>query len=217
MQFDVWSKGLASLEADCLVVGVFEDGELAEEAKALDTEAGGKLGKIVGRGDFSGKTGETLLIGDLEGVKATRVLLVGLGSQKNFNRKIFRKALGAAVTASSAALGAPAGADALRVARRRARGAVSTGASAACSSEAAVGAAGVVSASACMAEALSVEPSAPAGGPAGRDAARRRRRGGRVSLGVLFGSEPSMGSVDSSMRAFLPSGSRAPRLVRRRP
>src|SRR4051812_14506549 len=99
MQFDVWSKGLATLEADCLVVGVFEDGELAEETKALDAAAAGKLGKIVARGDFSGKTGETLLLGDLEGVTATRVLLIGLGSQKNYNRKIFRKALGAAVTA----------------------------------------------------------------------------------------------------------------------
>ncbi|MEJ0035524.1 MAG: leucyl aminopeptidase [Gammaproteobacteria bacterium] len=99
MQFDVWSKGLATLEADCLVVGVFEDAELSEEAKALDTAAGGKLGKLVARGDFPGKTGETVLVGDLEGVKAIRVLLVGLGSQKNYNRKIFRKALAAVVTA----------------------------------------------------------------------------------------------------------------------
>jgi hypothetical protein len=49
------------------------------------------------------------------------------------------------------------------------------------------------------------------GGPAGREAARRRRRGGRVSLGVLF-SEPSVGSVGSSMRVDLPSGSRAPQI-----
>jgi leucyl aminopeptidase len=99
MQFDVWTKGLATLEADCLVVGVFEENELSAEGKALDTATGGRLGKIVARGDFPGKTGETLLIGDLEGLKATRVLLTGLGTQKNYNRKIFRKALGAAVTA----------------------------------------------------------------------------------------------------------------------
>ncbi len=99
MQFDVWSKGLATLEADCLVVGVFEEGELADEATALDTAAGGRLGKLVARGDFPGKTGETLLVADLEGVQATRILLVGLGTQKNYNRKIFRKALAAAITA----------------------------------------------------------------------------------------------------------------------
>ena len=99
MQFDVWSKGLATLEADCLVVGIFEDGELSEEARSLDTAAGGKLGKIVARGDFSGRSAETLLLTDLEGVTASRVLLAGLGSHKNYNRKTFRKALAASVTA----------------------------------------------------------------------------------------------------------------------
>ena len=99
MQFDVWSKGLAALEADCLVVGIFEDGELSEEARSLDTAAGGKLGKIVSRGDFSGRSAETLLLADLEGVTASRVLLAGLGNHKNYTRKTFRKALAASVTA----------------------------------------------------------------------------------------------------------------------
>jgi leucyl aminopeptidase len=103
MQFDVWSKGLATLEADCLVVGIHDNGAddspLTEEAKALDAATGGRIAKLVSRGDFPGRTGETLLIPDLEGLKATRVLLTGLGSQKNFSRKAFRKALAAAVTA----------------------------------------------------------------------------------------------------------------------
>jgi leucyl aminopeptidase len=99
MQFDVWSKGLATLEAEGLVIGVFEDGELSDEAQALDTASGGKLGKLVSRGDFAGRSGETLLIPDLDGVKATRVLLTGLGARKKYSRKIFRKALAAAVTA----------------------------------------------------------------------------------------------------------------------
>jgi leucyl aminopeptidase len=99
MQFDVWSKGLATLEADCLVVGIFEDAELSDEAKTVDAAAGGRLAKIAGRGDFPGRAGETLLIPDLEGLKATRVLLVGLGSHKNFGRKAFRKALSSAVVA----------------------------------------------------------------------------------------------------------------------
>ena len=98
MQFDVWSKGLATLEADCLVVGVFEDGELSEEAQALDTAAAGKIAKLATRGDFPGRSGETLLIPELEGLKA-RVLLVGLGNRKNFTRKLFRKAVAAAVAA----------------------------------------------------------------------------------------------------------------------
>ena len=35
MQFEVYAKGLATLSVDCIVLGVFEDGEMSEEAVAL--------------------------------------------------------------------------------------------------------------------------------------------------------------------------------------
>jgi leucyl aminopeptidase len=99
MQFDVWSKGLASLEAECLVVGIFDEGELTEEARTVDAASGGPLARHVGRGDFPGRSGETLLLTDITGLKASRVLLAGLGAQKTYSRKLFRKALAAAVAA----------------------------------------------------------------------------------------------------------------------
>jgi leucyl aminopeptidase len=99
MQFDVWTKGVVTLETECLVLGIFDEGELSEEATAVDTATGGKLAKLTSRGDFPGRSGETLLIAELPGIKAERVLLVGLGSQKSFSRKGFRKAIGAAVGA----------------------------------------------------------------------------------------------------------------------
>ena len=72
MQFDVWTKGLVTLESECLVLGIFDEGELTEEAASVDSASGGKLGKLVARGDLSGRSGETLLIADLEGIKAAR-------------------------------------------------------------------------------------------------------------------------------------------------
>src|SRR6185312_11921521 len=99
MQFDLWSKGLASLEAECLVVGIFDEGTLTEEARAVDSASGGRLGKLVARGDFPGRSGETQLVTDLSGLKATRVLLAGLGPEKTYSRKSFRKALNSAVAA----------------------------------------------------------------------------------------------------------------------
>src|SRR5690348_10563175 len=87
MRFATWSKGIATLEVDCLVVGVFEEGELSDEARAVDSACGGRLKKLLGRGDFPGKAGETLLLTDLPGLGATRVLLTGLGARKSFSRK----------------------------------------------------------------------------------------------------------------------------------
>src|SRR6185312_16678034 len=99
MHFEVWTRGLATLTVDCLVLGIFEDGTLTEEAQAIDTEAGGRLKKLLARGDFSGRSGETLLLTDLPGIEATRVLLTGLGAKKSLARRPWRKALVAAVSA----------------------------------------------------------------------------------------------------------------------
>jgi len=99
MQFEVWTKALVAVEAECLVIGIFDEGELTEEARAVDGAAGGRLAKLVARGDFPGRSGETLLLTEAQGLKATRVLLIGLGSQKKFNRRAFRKACASAVTA----------------------------------------------------------------------------------------------------------------------
>jgi leucyl aminopeptidase len=99
MHFELWSKGLATLAVDCIVVGIFEEGELSGEAQSLDSAASGKLKKLLARGDFPGRAGETLLVTDLPGIHASRVLLTGLGSKKTFARKSWRKAWTSALNA----------------------------------------------------------------------------------------------------------------------
>jgi leucyl aminopeptidase len=99
MEFGVWSKGLSTLAVDCLVVGVFEESELSAEAATVDAACGGRLKQLLARGDFAGRAGETLLVTDLTGLRAPRVLLIGLGGRKQFQRKSWRKAWAAAAAA----------------------------------------------------------------------------------------------------------------------
>jgi leucyl aminopeptidase len=99
MEFGVWSKGLTALAVDCLVLGVFEEAELGGEGRSVDTACGGRLKKILERGDFVGRAGETLLVGDLPGISATHVLLTGLGTRKQYQRKSWRKAWATAAAA----------------------------------------------------------------------------------------------------------------------
>ena len=105
MQFETWTKPLAELAVDCVAVGVFDDGELAAEARALDVRGREKLARLLKRGDFTAKTGETWLI-DYEGIRAERVLLVGLGaksasSRDEISRKTWRRAVTAAISAAT--------------------------------------------------------------------------------------------------------------------
>jgi leucyl aminopeptidase len=106
MQFDIWTKGLVELTVDCVAVGVHDDGELSAEARALDLRGREKLSRLVKRGDFTAKLGETWLVTDLEGIGAERVLLVGMGpkapsSKEEITRKAWRRAVSAAISAAS--------------------------------------------------------------------------------------------------------------------
>ena len=118
MDFAVWTKGLAALNVDCLVVGVFDEAELSAEAASVDAACGGRLKKLLERGDFPGRAGETLLLADLPGLSASRVLLAGLGAKKQFHRKAWRKAWAAA---AAALLRTRIGSCALAIARPPAR------------------------------------------------------------------------------------------------
>jgi leucyl aminopeptidase len=97
MRFDVWSGNLARVGTDCLVVGVFEEGTLPDDTRAIDRASRGAIAAVVRRGDFAGRLGDTQLLGSLAGLRATRVLLVGLGAEKGYSRKSWRRAAYAAV------------------------------------------------------------------------------------------------------------------------
>jgi leucyl aminopeptidase len=101
MEFAVWTKGLAALAVDCLVVGVFEEAELGAEARAVDAACGGRLQRLLTRGDFTGRAGDTLLLTEVTELPARRVLLVGLGARTQLTRRIWRRGWGNAVAALS--------------------------------------------------------------------------------------------------------------------
>jgi leucyl aminopeptidase len=97
MQFDVWIKGLPELAVDATIVGLFDNGELATQAAVLDKAAQGRVLQAVKRGDVSSRIGEAQLLLDLPGIKASRVVVAGLGAKADLNRKTWRRALDAAL------------------------------------------------------------------------------------------------------------------------
>jgi leucyl aminopeptidase len=69
----------ADADADAVVVALSEDAGLLPAARTLDERAGGRIAQLVASGDASGKPGRTLLLHGLPGIRAARVLLVGVG------------------------------------------------------------------------------------------------------------------------------------------
>jgi len=94
LEFTLNHAAPASAEFDCVIVGAYADQSLTPAAQALDSASGGRLAALIARGDVGGKTGNTTLLHDLPGVKAPRVLVVGLGETAKFGVPQYLKAIG---------------------------------------------------------------------------------------------------------------------------
>ena len=84
------------IRSGVLVVGAFADGALPPSAQKIDEVSKRKLSAIIKRGDLDEKAGASLLLHDLPGVEAERVLLVSLGKRSELSEKSFREALSSA-------------------------------------------------------------------------------------------------------------------------
>ena len=102
MEFTIKTGSPAKLKTGLLVLGAFAEGRLPALSAAADGAAEGRLAALIKRGDLEDKAGATLLVHDLPGVHAERVLLVSLGKHDEFGDKAYRDALAAAAKAISA-------------------------------------------------------------------------------------------------------------------
>ena len=96
MQLSLKSGDLATRKTPCLLLGVIGERQLTEPGQRVDAASGGYLTRILDRGDLDAEAGRTLLLHEVPGLKAERVLLVGLGPQDKYDRKAYLKALAAA-------------------------------------------------------------------------------------------------------------------------
>jgi leucyl aminopeptidase len=96
MQFHVIKAGIARQRTACAIVGIHEKAALTDAARRLDRACGGAIGRLLKRGDFSGKSAETFPITALRRGPAERILLVGLGPRSSYGRKAYRRAVFAA-------------------------------------------------------------------------------------------------------------------------
>jgi leucyl aminopeptidase len=89
----------AKQRAGCVIVGVFDRRSLSEPATALDEASGNALSSALRRGDLDGKAGQTLVLHHVPKLVADRVLLVGLGRERDFDAGAYRRACATAVRA----------------------------------------------------------------------------------------------------------------------
>jgi leucyl aminopeptidase len=103
MKFKIAKTARQSVKADILVVPIFKDEKIKGGFfSLLDEDARGCISGAMRSESFSGKAKESFMIFAPAGVKAARILLVGLGEKKKFDAEQLRIAAGAAGKAASA-------------------------------------------------------------------------------------------------------------------
>ena len=87
--------------ADCVVVGVYERGKLGAGAADIDAASKGEIRRQIKNGDVSGRLGRSVVLTNVPGVRAGRVIVVGLGKSGKLGVAQFRRAVAAAVQSVS--------------------------------------------------------------------------------------------------------------------
>ena len=100
MKYSIRVGSAHTVTADCLVLVIWNKGDLNNEARAVDGASAKSLSKLLRAGDFDGKLGDSLVIHNPAGVRAKRLLLVGGGDARKFTAKNAAKTLRSALQAA---------------------------------------------------------------------------------------------------------------------
>jgi leucyl aminopeptidase len=91
MEFSIKSGNPEKQRTACVIVGISETRRLSAAAKAIDNVSKKYISNLIRRGDIEGKKGQMLLLHNVPGMIADRVLLIGCGREREMNDREFRK------------------------------------------------------------------------------------------------------------------------------
>lgn len=99
MKYFTTTSKASSRAVDCVIVGVYNRGKLGLGAADIDAASKGHIRSLLKSGDVSGESGRVAVLSTVPGVKAARVVVVGLGKPEGLDATAFRKAVASATKA----------------------------------------------------------------------------------------------------------------------
>lgn len=103
MNLQVTQQSPVDVQADCLVVAIYDKQPPAGATADLDKGIGGAISRRIDNGDFTARAGKTQMLFDVQGAGSSRLLLVGLGDAEKLTAEKYKKACTAASEALASA------------------------------------------------------------------------------------------------------------------
>jgi len=91
MEFIIKSGNPEKQRTACLIIGITESRRVTGAAKAVDEASNRLISNLVRKGDIQGKTGQSLVLYNVHGLLADRVLLVGCGRERELDDQKYRE------------------------------------------------------------------------------------------------------------------------------
>ena len=91
MEYSIKSGSPEKQRSTCLVAGVHESRKLTPAAQSLDDACNRFLSNLLRKGDMDGKIGQSLLLHNVPGILADRLLLIGCGKRADLDDRKYRK------------------------------------------------------------------------------------------------------------------------------
>ncbi len=102
MDFFTTTSKASRRAADCIIVGVYDRGKLSDGSADMDAASKGALTSLYKSGDLPSAVGKARVLNGLDGVRAKRIVVAGLGKSSEFGAKQYRAAIAAAMQALAA-------------------------------------------------------------------------------------------------------------------
>lgn len=84
MNFTLNNSPVAGIQMDCLVIGVIDETPLSGTAAAVDKASGGQIQRLLDSGDIEATWKDHILLHNIDGISAPRVLVMGCGDADKF-------------------------------------------------------------------------------------------------------------------------------------
>lgn len=94
MIYNTKTANLTTLKTACLVVGFFKGGKQDASFEQLDTATGGQLTRVMRKNDLGNDAGSSLVLYELEGINAARIMLINLGKANELTAQRYAKVIG---------------------------------------------------------------------------------------------------------------------------
>jgi len=95
MKYSVSTTAIERISTDCLVIPVWSTSPFGETVTILDKSCNRTISKMLADGELKGQAGTTLMLRNLSGIRAKRVLLAACGDKKKFTAKTCSRVLAA--------------------------------------------------------------------------------------------------------------------------